>query len=305
MIKIKRKNIFRRIAKVDNISMFIRILICIVCVFLMIFLTHFCIESNKVQIHEFDFSWLASDTLLLDSISVSITYPAIESKAKHDHLQIRVSCFMRGNMLSYSSPRKYYLHDGYLVNGIIGNMKLLAKAQTDEKKTLIKFVYTDLSDIYRQAIMNAYHQHAIIKEENLVTDIFFVHSKDNFFPERFYVTNIYYGDFNTNLLSPFNLQKRCIKIRMDSLCKSNLTIDFNAPFNISDFTHEPDSKEFGKLHFNERKTLASIFASKNFSATFDILPYEGLQTTRNMFIGIAIPMLLSCIYYQLKHLKRH
>ena len=271
----------------------------------MIYLTYFCIESNKVQTHEFDFSWLASDTLLLDSISVSITYPAIESKTKYNHLQIRISCFVKGNMLSYSSPKKYYLRDGNLVNGIIGNTKLIVKAQTDEKKPLIKFVYTDLSDISEQATMNTYHQHTLIKKENLVTDIFFVQSKGYFFPERFDVTNIYYGNFTANLFSPFNLQKRCVKIRLDSLRKSNLTIDLNAPFNISNFTHEPDSKEFDKLHFNERKTLASIFASKNFSATFDILPYEGIQTTRNMFIGIVISMLLSCIYYQLKHLKRH
>lgn len=304
MVKMKRTGIFRKINKIGYVR-FVRILICIVCICLIIFLTHFCIESNKVQTHEFDFSWLASDTLLLDSISVSIIYPTIEPKTKYDCLQIRIFCFMRGNMLSYSSPKKYYLRDGNLVNGIIGNMKLISKAQTDEKKPLIKFIYTDLSDIYRQAKVDAYHQHTVIKRENLVTDIFFVQPNEESFSERFYVTNIYYGNYTTNLFSPFNLQKKCIKIRMDSLCKSNLTIDFNAPFNISDFTHEPDSKEFGKLHFNERKTLASIFASKNFSATFDILPYEGLQTTRNMFIGIAIPMLLSCIYYQLKHLKWH
>lgn len=184
-------------------------------------------------------------------------------------------------------------------------MKLTAKAQTDEKKPLIKFVYTDLSDISEQATDNAYRQHTVINRDYYVSDIFFIQSQDHTFPERFNVTNIYYANFTANLFSPFNLQKRCVKIRMNSLYKSNLTIDFNAPFNMSDFTHEPDSKEFGKIHFCERKTLAGIFASKNFSATFDILPYEGLQTTRNMFIGIVIPMLLSCIYYQLKHLKRH
>lgn len=300
----KRTGIFLKITKIGYIK-FVRIVICIVCAVLMVYLTHFCIESNKVQTHEFDFSWLASDTLLLDSVSVSIEYPEIGANMKNNHLQIRVSYFMKGNRLSHSSLKKYYLRDGNLVDSIAGILDLNIKALADEKEQLVKSVYIDFSDIPEFAVKHIYHQHLIAPKDSITSSIFFAKSEVATFPERFIVTNIYYGNFNANIFSPFNLQKRCIKIRMDTLRKSNLTINFNAPFIISDFTHEPDAKEFRKLHFNERKTLEKIYVAKGSSATFDILPYEGLQTTRNIFIGIVIPMLISCIYYQLKHLKRN
>lgn len=297
-------NIFRRISKIGNVTMFVRISNCIVCIFLIIVLSHFCIVSNKVQTHEFDFSWHVSDTFLLDSISVSIIYPPIESQAKRSDLQIWVSCFVKGNRMSYSSPKKYYLRDGNLLDSIIGNIKLTVKAQADGKESLIKAMYADLSDISESKNLSVYRQYIGIKRDYKVIELFFAQPKTTVFPDRFNVANIFYGNFSANFFSPFNLQKRCVKIRMDSLRKSNLTIDFNAPFNISDFTYEPDSKEFEKLHFNEGKTLRNIYTSKGFSATFDILPYEGLQTTRNMFIGIVIPMLISCFLYQFEHLKQ-
>lgn len=270
------------------------IILIIITIASIVFLFHFSKKSNQVQIHEFYISIDASDPELLDSLYLSFEYPDSFKKS----LCLNVVPIINGNVISNGKSKRYFLKNGYVIDGISARLRIDVGMLIDGQS---------LKGI-ESAIKKG--KKCIVQEGTIVDSIrksyaeYFFFDNFNYF-DKFPLFDTYsYGGYNPSFWSMYNIQKRCIAFNLTPVSllhlpneKLQLNINFNFLVNPLSVTIEPDICKFKEFKFSGGEFVERI-TSNRLSAIVEVMPYEGIQVTRNMFIGILIPLLISlCLFW--------
>lgn len=270
-----------------------RISLLSICLFVLLW---FCLESNKVQIQDYSIHVDTEDVILLDSLKIRFEYP--NSERGGNRTKMTIVQVLRGSRLDLNAPRRYYLKDGYMVDSVYGRLrtdvqvKVNGHSLTDSKINTVKMQNTCISYSGKKG-NNA---------ELLFAEFFFLQSAKEASSEQFSLTSEYAVGYKLGFFSRYNLQKRCLSLKINTTLSKDrvkLEIDFKDPINIHTLSTAPDKQGFTKLVFNQEETVSSL-CSNGFSAIVETMSYEGIQTTRNILIGILIPFLISKIYKVLR-----
>lgn len=270
------------------------ILLLIITIASIAFLFYFSKKSNQVQIHEFDISIDVSDPELLDSLYLSFEYPDSFRKS----LCLKIIPIINGNVISNGKSKKYFLKNGYVIDGISARLRIgvgmliNGRSLKGLKPTFEKGkIYIVQEGTIVDSIKKSYAEYFFFKNFN--------------YPDKFPLFDIHsYGKYNPSFWSIYNIQKRCIAFNLTPVSllslpneKIQLNINFNSSVNPLSVTVEPDICKFKEFKFSGGEFVEKL-TSNRLSTIVEMMPYEGIQVTRNMFIGVLIPLLISlCLFW--------
>ena len=225
---------------------------------------------------------------------LSFEYPDSFKKS----LCLNVVPIINGNVISNGKSKRYFLKNGYVIDGISARLRIDVGMLIDGQS---------LKGI-ESAIKKG--KKCIVQEGTIVDSIrksyaeYFFFDNFNYF-DKFPLFDTYsYGGYNPSFWSMYNIQKRCIAFNLTPVSllhlpneKLQLNINFNFLVNPLSVTIEPDICKFKEFKFSGGEFVERI-TSNRLSAIVEVMPYEGIQVTRNMFIGILIPLLISlCLFW--------
>lgn len=257
----------------------------------------FSIESNKVQSHQLEISIEPSETLILDSLNVKIEYPNYRIWCGiNDESSIIVTIYylFNGNIISSLKPKKYFLKSNYLLYDVLANLRTNTRFLIDDKPGIKKKIRKDsLKSLYDYILI----QDGSIHNDSIAYDeYFFIKNKDKSYYDKIPATDIItYNNYNPSILSPYNLQKRHLALKINTPLpkdKISVDVDFKMPINLHSLSKEPDIKRIKSISFNNKETIEYL-NSEFLYMLVETLPYEGIQTLRNIIIGFILPILIS------------
>ena len=270
------------------------ILLIIITIASIVFLFHFSKKSNQVQIHEFYISIDASNPELLDSLYLSFEYPDSLKKS----LCLNVVPIINGNVISNGKSKKYFLKNGYIADSISARLRIDVGMLADGQPSKGLEPNIEKGEMYIvqvgtivDSIRKSYVEYFFFKDFN--------------YPDKLPLFDtLSYQKYNPSFWSMYNIQKRCIafnltpvSLRFFLIEKIQLNINFNSSVNPLSVTIEPDICKFKEFKFSGGEFVEKL-TSNSLSAIVEMMPYEGIQVTRNMFIGLLIPLLISlCLFW--------
>lgn len=270
------------------------ILLIIITIASIVFLFHFSKKSNQVQIHEFYISIDASNPELLDSLYLSFEYPDSLKKS----LCLNVVPIINGNVISNGKSKKYFLKNGYIADSISARLRIDVGMLADGQPSKGLEPNIEKGEMYIvqvgtivDSIRKSYVEYFFFKDFN--------------YPDKLPLFDtLSYQKYNPSFWSMYNIQKRCIAFNLTPVSlrflpneKIQLNINFNSSVNPLSVTIEPDICKFKEFKFSGGEFVEKL-TSNSLSAIVEMMPYEGIQVTRNMFIGLLIPLLISlCLFW--------
>lgn len=292
-------NCLQEYIKVTGKWHFFRQVVWIMMVMAMIYgLVYFCIESNKVQIHEYKISIDTSDPFILDSLSIRLEYPMLEE----NKICMTIEQTLNGEKILTNPPRDYFLRNGFEVDNVLTRMRVSTSVLIDEKplkRNKKKKVEKD-------------HEYILMQEGHLYNDsviyveYFFLDGVEQILLDKPKISNIFTYNYRPNFLSLHNLQRRYVAIQLDTPLdreKIRFEMNFKMPVNVHSISIKPDKQRFKSMIFDQKDNLTSL-CSNGFTAIVETLPYEGIQTARNFLISAVSPMVVTYLWYLLVRMVR-
>ena len=265
----------------------------------MSFLFWFCMESNRVQTHEFTIDVDTRDTVMLDSLKIKLEYP--DPEQGEQAIAIAIEHTLKGGAILSGEPRSYFLMDGYLIDGVYRRMRTDIEIKTDGHTLHSK----KGNRVEKEADYVCYTGEKDNATQKAFAEYFFLKPQKKPYPDRFRLEGKYSYVYSQNVFSKYNLQRKCFSVRINvpqSDCVK-LEINFKTPINIHSISIDPDKQEFTKLTFEQKETIEK-FRGNGFSAIVETMRYEGIQAGRNMLMGVIIPMLASLLIKDVVRLVR-
>lgn len=271
----------------------------------MVLLIWFSVASNKIQIYEVKIGLEATDSIRLDSLDIEMIFLGKDSNNINiNGFDLVLNFGIRGNKIVKSVPKSYYQHDGYLVDSVYGRINLLVDLKRNDEMVPFYSHYTIFLDSSNAVFSPKAFIHTFENGSN--KDFLFLSKERESFPEKFQMEACYsssflnLGDGIQCLLSTFNLQRKCIQMKLESQTldksKCKVTLDFNKiPISVQSMTEEADKRTFSTLVFDSPPSISTICSEDGLSAIIEILPFEGFQVTKNILIGVLIPLSLTYI----------
>lgn len=289
-------NIRKSILAIGRSKLYMHLAYILILITVIIGIVLFSIESNKVQSHKLEISIEPSETLILDSLNVNIEYPNYRIWCginNESFIIVTINYFFNGNIISSLKPKKYFLKSNYLLYDVLANFRTNTRFLINDIPIKIKNEKECLNDIKD----DIFKQHGSIHNDSTTYyEYFFIKNKAKSYSDKINKADtITYKNYNPSILSSYNLQKRHLALKINTPLpkdKISVNVDFKMPINLHSLSKEPDIKRIKSISFNNKATIEYL-NSEFLYMLVETLPYEGIQTLRNIIIGFILPILIS------------